>query len=458
LKRTPRSRTSIAWGAIAVGLLAPVCASAQTATFVSGPSPGDLNCPAEGWHPPRPGGPHIPEPFGGTDMPTAQQLGLLARTVIRDEPVIDPARIPEFALHDGTAAARPRRIAVWGDSHVAAGPFMPTVADAIRSNGISVGTHFLPPTMGRANVRLPTLHAYCIGHGWNTDLAFKSPTPIAAGPALANRIAAAGPESYLWLDFRDADRQATLRQLRIVYRPAGAAEIAFSVNDGPEQSAPLAGNDASETLTLKGDALISTLKLRVTQGELVLQGFILDYDQPPLVTFDVFGLPSSTAHGWANIDPAALGAALHGDSYDAVVLEYGTNEGNVAHFDGDKYAADLTRTLTNMRAVFPHASCVLVGPPDRGVLLARGHPPPDFLTFSRVHAQIEATQVRIGAQFDCVAWDWQDLMGGPGGSYGWAYAIPQLAGNDLTHLTAAGYRRTGLALAKSLGWSGPFPP
>jgi hypothetical protein len=49
-------------------------------------------------------------------------------------------------------------------------------------------------------------------------------------------------------------------------------------------------------------------------------------------------------------------------------------------------------------------------------------------------------------------------MGGPGGSYGWAYAIPQLAGNDLTHLTPAGYRRSGLALARSLGWAGPFPP
>jgi lysophospholipase L1-like esterase len=451
-----RFRLGVAWGTVAVALLASP-AFGQSATFVSGPSASDLNCPTEGMHAPHPGGPRIPEPFGGTDMPTAEQLGLLSRTIIRDAPAIDPAKIPEFALRDGTAN-RPRRIAVWGDSHVAAGPFMPTVAEAIRSNGITVGSHFLPPTMGRANVRLPTLHAYCIGHGWNTDLAFKAAGAIETGPALANRSAVAGPESYLWLDLRNAERQATLRQIRIVYRPAGATEIAFSVNDGPEQRATLAGSGASETLALSGDALIATFKLRVTQGELVLQGFILDYDQPPLVTFDVFGLPSATAHGWANADPAALTQALHGDSYDAVVLEYGTNEGNTVRFDADKYAADLTRTLTNMRAVFPKASCVLVGPPDRGVLLSRGQAPPDFLTFSRVHQQIEMAQAQIGAQFNCAAWNWQDLMGGPGGAYGWAYAIPQLAGNDLTHLTPAGYRRTGQALAKSLGWTGPFPP
>ena len=37
-------------------------------------------------------------------------------------------------------------------------------------------------------------------------------------------------------------------------------------------------------------------------------------------------------------------------------LEYGTNEGSDLKFDRDKYAVNLTRTLTNMRSVFVDSS------------------------------------------------------------------------------------------------------
>ncbi len=428
-------------------------------TFVSGPSVGDLACPHA--PPPKPHGPHIPEPLGGTDMPATDLLGTMAHPVIREQPIIDSAKIPEFALRDGSAF-RPRRIAVWGDSHAAAGPFMPTVQDIIRANGVSIGSHFLPPTMGRANVRLPTLHAYCIGHGWSSDIAFLSPAVVQTGPALMNRVAQAGPESYLWLDLRSAEREATVRQIQIVYRAPQGAELDVSVNDGPQQRIQLKPSSDSATLMIRGDALISTIKLDVAQGSVVLHGFLLDYDQPPLVTFDVFGLPSSTARGWANADPAYLARALSGTDYDAVILEYGTNEGNDLRFDPRVYASDLAAALTNMRSVFPHASCVLVGPPDRGVLMRRQGGSLDLLTFSRIHQQITATQAEVGARFGCALWNWQDLMGGPGGSYGWAHHVPPLAGADLTHLTGAGYKRSGEALARSLGWGTPgelpFPP
>ena len=71
-------------------------------------------------------------------------------------------------------------------------------------------------------------------------------------------------------------------------------------------------------------------------------------------------------------------------------------------------------------------------------------------------------QSEVGARLGCAAWNWQSLMGGPGGSYGWANHNPPLVGSDLTHLTGAGYKRTGEALARSLGWGSPdqtlFPP
>ncbi len=444
----PALRLAVA-AAIALATASLPARADQALTFASGPSVSDLVCPNA---PPKPAGPpRIAEPENGTDIPSAAQLGGLAVSRTNPAPRIDPAAIPEFRL------GRPRRFAVWGDSHVAAGPFMPTVFAALASHS-AVGIHFLPPTMGRANVRLPALHAYCIGAGWRTDLAYRASGRIAVGPGLVNRVVAAGFDSYLWLDWRTAERKANVRSIQIVYRPDEEKTLAISVNDGPEMTAALyPSGAASETLTLAGDQDIATLKLRVVSGTLTLQGFTVAYDEEPLVTFDVFGIPSSTAAGWANADPQVLSAALHGESYDGVILEYGTNEGSVAPFDAASYRDGLAAALTTMRKVFPSASCILVGPPDRGVLVGKGRGAPDFLLYSRIHQTIARIQAETGAKFGCTAWNWQDLMGGPGGAYGWAHNAPPLMGPDLTHLTGTGYKRTGEALAKSLGWEETDP-
>jgi lysophospholipase L1-like esterase len=74
------------------------------------------------------------------------------------------------------------------------------------------------------------------------------------------------------------------------------------------------------------------------------------------------------------------------------------------------------------------------------------------LEHATIEAEIERAQQRVASRFDCVTWNWQDLMGGPGGSYGWALARPPMMAVDLTHLSAAGYRETAHALAHSLGW------
>lgn len=442
---------------VAAALAAALPARAdETATFTSG-FVSDLRCPGAKPVPTRP--PGIPRPTVlNTQIPTPGELGSLADIPMRDPPALDMARIPGFTLPDGSA---PRKIAFWGDSHIAAGPFMGEVMKAIAAHRITVGTRFLPPTMGRANVRLPTLHAYCIGEGWSTALSFSAPDTIQVGPALANRIASASESSYLWIDFRNASLQPTLRSLKIAYRPMGSASLTMTVNDGAEQTVALtAGGAGTAFLTINADTAISTIRLKVASGTFVLEGFFLDYVQPPNVVFDVFGLPGSTARGWANADPNAIAQALGGETYDAVALEYGTNEGSDLKFDPVKYTANLTRTLQNMRSVFPNASCLLIGPPDRGILLAHRPAPPstDYLQYARIHQQIAAVQTQVAPQFNCVHWSWQGYMGGPGGNYSWAYHDPAYMGHDLTHLTQAGYIRTGQALATSLGWmSGLFP-
>ena len=444
-----RARLALLSLALALPVLGGAARAQTVLDFVSAPSVEDLQCPNPLLQPPSGGdvAGHRPS-LAGSQVPSLGELGALARTVIRAQPRINPQTIPGLALQDFKP---PRHIAIWGDSHIAAGPMMPTLLQALRARGVSTGAYFLPPTMGRANVRLPGLRASCAGPGWDTELSYALPTPLLSGPALANRTAVAGPDSYLWLDLRDPDRRALVREVRIVYRVASESTLEISVNDGPTRRVALSprGDGATETLILRGDAPVATVKLQVGQGRLLLYGFILDHIAPPALTLDVFGIPSATVRGWANADPDYLQQTLHGVHYDGVMLEYGTNEGNARDFNRAQYAALLTEALTHMRQVFPAASCLLIGPPDRGVLSARRA---DLLRFAHTHQLIEATQREVGRRFGCAVWNWQDLMGGPGGNYGWFYAAPPLMGHDLTHLSAAGYEQTGQALARSLGW------
>jgi lysophospholipase L1-like esterase len=346
-----------------------------------------------------------------------------------------------------------RRIAVWGDSHVAGGPLAATLMQTLRDNGHSVGAHLLPPTMGRANVDLPGLRDFCIGSDWTTQLAYTSTSSTDTGPALATRSVDAGRSSYLWLDLRNAALEPEVNEVQLIYRSTAGASLSYVIDNGRTATVRLGATSTPSVVTFGAHGLVSTLKLNVSAGKFTLLGVLLNRRREPDITLDVFGIPSATVKGWANIEPRSLRQALHGVRYDGVVLEYGTNEGADADFDPGRYSALLDRALHNLRQVFPDASCVLVGPPDRGVLKNQNGAHPPFLSYARVHQRIEQIQQRVGSRFRCEAWNWQDLMGGPGGSYGWARSNPSLMGRDLIHLSPDGYRLTGRSLARSLGWS-----
>jgi hypothetical protein len=273
------------------------------------------------------------------------------------------------------------------------------------------------------------------------------------GPALANRVAEASPHSYLWLDFRNEARQTDVQRVQLIYKAPVGASVRYVVDDGTPHMSSLPATSTSQILSVSSRGSISTLKLNISKGKLILLGFVLDHSSEPDMTIDVFGLPSATVKGWANANPQSLVQSLHGVDYDGVVLEYGTNEGADPDFEPAKYSALLSKALGNLRQVFPKASCVLVGPPDRGVLRQGKESSLPLLTYGNIHGHIEQIQREVGSRYGCVTWNWQALMGGSGGSYGWAHAHPSLMGRDLIHLSPDGYRLTARSLAYSLGWT-----
>ena len=79
----------------------------------------------------------------------------------------------------------PLAVAIWGDSHTAAGFFSEQLLDSMGLPQDKAAPSFIPPTVARPGVRLP-LRKSCRGGPWQTDLAYTKGTPEASfGRALA---------------------------------------------------------------------------------------------------------------------------------------------------------------------------------------------------------------------------------------------------------------------------------
>lgn len=373
----------------------------------------------------------------------------------RDLPLRNDEVLPP--LRDGVPRNDdvPRRIAIWGDSHIAAGTFAAELQRVLEARGIDVRRRFVAPYFDRAGVAL-AVRGFCVSSGWRSDVAFAAREAVDHGPALA-KLATQMPDEYIHLDLRNRNDAADVFGLRILFEAkpddAGAEPIVgITLDESEEQVVRLAGDEHGiGELALARAAPIAGVRLRVISGRIAVRGITQRRAAAtrPAVEIDVFGIPGATVAGWANAQPEAMIAALGADAYDLVALEYGTNEGN-APFVAARYRELLERGVAQLRATFPDARCVLIGPPDRGV---RGRKPRrDKLHYARIHARINAVQAEVAAARGCLHFDWQRSMGGPGSSYDYARAKPPLMSGDLIHLTRAGTRRAANEFARFLGW------
>lgn len=363
-------------------------------------------------------------------------------------------------------------IGFWGDSHLAAAFFSDEFVKLMGLSNADVKPSFLPPTMGRGGVRLP-IRSYCKSSGWrfaNTYTAHGEMTKV--GPALTV-LENMQDDVLLWVDFRYKENLPALEQLVIVFREIGDQSVMLEVgvDDAPVQQVLLKKGESQ--LQISGVKAFSQLKLRVVKGDLAIEGFAPSYISPAHLRLDIFGIPGATVRSWALVDPLYLRSRLTNPEYDLVIFEYGSNEGADRNFDSENYRALLTASLRGMKTVFPNAQCVLIGPPDRGLLvrkrlhvkthkkflskdvrkgarkegLSRG----DLLKYASVNARIAEIQKSLAQSNSCVFWDWQLAMGGQGGAYKWFYRNPRLMAKDLLHLTKTGYQESARLFFDDIG-------
>lgn len=414
----------------------------------------ELHCPAK-----APAGQRRVAPAEALEPPDAEeldQIGALLDTMRRHSPRLDePGLIP-------------RRIAIWGDSHLAAGSFSAELRRVLGAQGSVPRPSYLPLTMGRAGVNLP-LRGFCMD-GWKSELAYSSRTERLATGIGMNALQGE-PGAYLWLDLRNAAGDAEIESVDLFFNASSAASAVVSADGGPEARVVLDADNAFGRVRISGNAgSVSVLKLRA-QSALTLHAVKLNYREPPVAVLDTFAIPGATMRAWQQLDAVFFARYFDQSSYDMVMLEFGTNEGNARPFDAQAYAQMLDAGLRQFRLVFPTARCVLIAPGDRGTLLPKSRKKgaragaadssglsANLLRFSAIHEKIFQLQQQAGSRHGCLAWSMQNAMGGPGSAYRWMLADPPLMARDLIHFTPPGYQRLAQELADALGWKSGLPP
>ena len=469
-----RAHTWLGLGALLVGtLLVSGTAHAVVLEDTGLADPAPLVCPV----PPRP----TARPTPTTPTPPLPQ----PEPDDTADADLWPLPVPDLTSVDAVAAMpapKALRIALWGDSHTAAGFLSEGLIQGLGYTPDEVASGFIPASFGLAGVRLP-VRKVCVGPGWGRTHAFRTKAAGAVLPPSLVQGKTTESGGYLWLDFRTTARPQGLAALDVPFSPPDALRVnntvlAVSLNGAPERVVSL-DRSADRLLELRSANGIQTVQLRLISGELAIDGLLPHHTTSPKLLLDTFGIPGATARGWEVVDPtaftmlAAPDAQTGGESqasrpprsgYDLLLLAYGTNEGSDTGYDPAKYAASLRTGLRNLRTAYPQAACMLLGPTDRGVPVRQAaasgtakrstqppRPPPLHpLHYSRIHRSISEVQKRVGAEFGCRFWDWQSFMGGPGGARRWLAQNPPLMAPDLIHLTVQGYRVSGQRLGALL--------
>ena len=440
-----------------------------------GARPLELVCPRKGAVQGRPS----PAPAEPTEIPDDADIEQALQEV--QEPSAANSASPARTGAWRPDKTRQLRIAIWGDSHMAAAFFSEQMLRQLIGpagpHATTVSSRFVHAGVGHGGVRA-LVRKTCLTGDWAREMAYAHGNAAAApGPGMTSLVAKK-PGAMLALDLRDAQGQAQHTGLQLLHHgdTSGPTRLAISVDGEAETLLTLASQAGPNALALSTEAPLSTLQIRVLEGSFRFQGIKLpEAAIPTPLHLDLFAYPGATVAGWARSDLAYLASWFTDQPYDLALIAFGTNEGNDPRFNELAYRDTLNKALVNFRQVFPQTQCVLIGPGDRGIRVAKtktakahkgsknnkaappkpSTPKANLLRYSRIHAQIGQIQTELAAQHGCLAWRMQEAMGGVGSAYAWARQKPPLMAPDLIHFTPAGYRELANRFVTDFGLTPP---
>jgi len=181
---------------------------------------------------------------------------------------------------------------------------------------------------------------------------------------------------------------------------------------------------------------IHDLTLRtLTRDPVRLFGWALDSSNG--LTFETLGINGAQASvilGWSE---QLWAASVNARNPALIILAYGTNEANSPRWTAEQYRTDLEAVIQRVRRAAPHASFLMIGPPDCGKL----HP-------LRFLSEVVAIQREIASEQQIAFWDWRKHLGGSGAIRRWVMA--GYAQGDYIHMTGEGYDMVGKMIVTAL--------
>jgi hypothetical protein len=387
------------------------------------------------------------------------------------EPVVlPPARsLVNFytALAALAAGRHPRPITVvhFGDDRIADDRFAGTLRDLLTGRFGSSGRGLMMPGL------YPLRGVKVDRSGqWTLDSAAAG----AQGPFGITAVRMTSAANSAWLRFTAAQSTFDWAEVTFMTGP-GAGTALITLDGGATKAVPthaLAVNETSIRIPARAHEIL--IKPRGDGPISVLS--VATGTNSPGIAYSNLGLPGATAWTPGKWNPDFAANELRQLNPDLILLEYGTREGFDDMLDLKRYEMNLRLIIDQIKEWAPHASLLIIGPPDAARLpafagsagaqvcrslnaqeaasydrmmdraderLARWHAPPRL---EAVRSALRRAAAGSGAYF----WDWAKYMGGPCSIHAWGSFTPPLAAPDHTTLTEAGDDRSARALFAEL--------
>jgi lysophospholipase L1-like esterase len=363
-------------------------------------------------------------------LPKARQQVIRTAPETADLAQDDPKTLTSMPTPPANAYPGAIRIGLWGDSHTASGTFADSMLEALRLPLAHTHPSFVAPTWDLKGIRQP-LRRVCLSDDWQLTMAYRTSKEGPENYAKSlSAIHTAQAGAFLWMDFRHPSAQTRVKWADIHLAKDSDEQgltLGITIDNGQETVAQLPPGSLAR-LRVQADLPFATLQLRVVAGAVRIDGIAPVYEGKTQVIMDVFSIPGATAKGWriVNKDHLRREDPL-GNGYDVVILQSGTNESLDPDFKVRLYEQQISASLTRLKAAYPRARCILIGPPDAQ-------------KSSNTLRLINDTQYRLAIAQGCAHWHWQKAMGGTGSAQRWL--VNGWMQNDLLHLTPEGYKQS----------------
>lgn len=359
----------------------------------------------------------------------------------------------------GGGRARPVTVIHLGDDHIVSDRFSGDLRERLQGRFGNGGRGLMSPTP----LKTRDVKFEAGGGQWTVISSAKG----GAGPFGLTGVKASSATKGAWLRLNASEDPFEWAEATFETGPGfGAAEVSV---DGETKLVPCDGK-AKEWKSVRINHSGRELMIRAMgDGPITLMSWMLGSNRPG-VRYASLGLPQASALTPGSWDPGVVAADMKKLEPDLIIFSYGSQEGMNDRLDRDYYARSVSSIMARLKQTAPHASLLVIGPPDsartpafaaqasacrplsaqetanyakmvreQDQRLARWHPP---LRLAQVRAGLSRAAAAHGAYF----WDWSKVMGGPCGIHAWALAAPPMATADHMHLTADGARHSAKAL------------